>query len=269
MIINIGNHEFSEVWDGVFYKKLSDYPNISDFELKNIIDFIAYEKMNNRNCEIVCESSDLLHYIKTEITKTDYYKNISVPNKITECTACLDKGCLTKYVCHTTPLENAIKIFKAEKLLSAINARKITAEELQKENRNAANDPLDYFDYIMFSWGNCQAGDRLVVERKLNRFPTESDLNKDNFIPGIRFYFRYNDLLKHPNAVIDGVLPVKIKDELVLKDWIYTIVIPTIYKSELENIIPINLKEKVLYLDNIGLDIWQWSEKVYKSIAEL
>ncbi len=30
MIIKIGNFEFTDVWDGVLYKKLSDYPNISD-----------------------------------------------------------------------------------------------------------------------------------------------------------------------------------------------------------------------------------------------
>lgn len=36
MIINVGNHEFSEVWDGVFYKALSDYPNVCDNEMKDI-----------------------------------------------------------------------------------------------------------------------------------------------------------------------------------------------------------------------------------------
>lgn len=30
MKINIGNHEFTELWDGVLYKALSDYPNVSD-----------------------------------------------------------------------------------------------------------------------------------------------------------------------------------------------------------------------------------------------
>lgn len=30
MKINIGNHEFTELWDGVLYKALSDYPNVSE-----------------------------------------------------------------------------------------------------------------------------------------------------------------------------------------------------------------------------------------------
>ena len=44
MLIKIGDFEFTEVWDGVFYKKLSNYPNISDWEIRTIIEFIEYEK---------------------------------------------------------------------------------------------------------------------------------------------------------------------------------------------------------------------------------
>lgn len=87
-----------------------------------------------------------------------------------------------------------------------------------REKRNAAKDPADYFEYIMLAWGNCQAGDRLVMERALGRFPNEEDLSA-GFHPGVRFYFRYEQLLKHPKAVCDGVLPVKVKDEIILEDW--------------------------------------------------
>ena len=55
MKIDIGKHEFSEVWDGVFYKALSDYPAVSDNEMKDIIDFINYEKANGRDCEITAD----------------------------------------------------------------------------------------------------------------------------------------------------------------------------------------------------------------------
>ena len=34
MKINIGKHEFTECWDGVLYKALSDYPKVSDNEMK-------------------------------------------------------------------------------------------------------------------------------------------------------------------------------------------------------------------------------------------
>lgn len=266
MLIKIGNFEYTEVWDGVFYKKLSNYPNINDWELKNIIEFIEYENNNGRKCKIECGDNNLLNKINKELVNKEKYLRVNPPKLITECTACpYRKGCVTEYVCHTTSLENAKKKFQSGKLLSAVKARGISASELAIENRNAANDPLDYFDYIMFSWGNCQAGDRLVMERKLKRFPNEDDLSK-NFTPGIRFYFKYNILKNHPNVVFDGVLPMKIKDEIILLDWVDKIVIPKDYEKELKDIIPNNLINKIIYIENDCKDIWDWSEKVYSTI---
>jgi hypothetical protein len=135
------------------------------------------------------------------------------------------------------------------------------------ESRNAANDPADYFEYIMFAWGNCQAGDRLVMERKLGRFPDDAELST-GFEPGVRFYFWYDQLLQHPNAICDGVLPMKVKDELILSDWIYKIVIPSKLRPMLESHIPANLAERVLYIENDCRDIWDWSEKVYQMIEQ-
>lgn len=89
-------------------------------------------------------------------------------------------------------MENAVSIFRGGSLLSAVKARNLPAETLCLEPRNAAKDPADYFDYIMFSWGNCQVGDRLVMERKLKRDSNKEDLSAE-FQPGIRFYFKYNE----------------------------------------------------------------------------
>ena len=268
MLIKVGDFEYSEVWDGVFYKKLSNYPNISDWEMKNIIEFIEYENSNGRKCNIECEDENLLKIINKKLANKEIYLKINPPKLITECRACpYRRGCVTNYVCHTTSIENAKKIFQSGKLLSAVKARGVPASKLASEKRNAANDPEDYFDYIMFSWGNCQAGDRLVMERKLKRFPTVEDLSED-FTPGIRFYFRYEVLKKHPNVVFDGVLPMKIKDELILSDWTEKIVIPNNYKDEFKNIIPDNLVDKIIYIENDCKDIWDWSEKVYSTIEQ-
>ena len=49
MKINIGNLEFTELQDGVLYKALSDYPNVSDTEMKDSIDFVNYEKSMEDN----------------------------------------------------------------------------------------------------------------------------------------------------------------------------------------------------------------------------
>lgn len=266
MRIKIGNFEFTEVWDGVFYKKLSAYPQITDWEVRTIIEFIEYENKNGRECTIECEDIDLLKQIKEKIRHKELYLKTPRPSLLTECTACpYRKGCVTDFVCHTTSPDNAAKILQSGKLLSALNARKIPVEELMREKRNAANDPSDYFEYIMFTWGNCQGGDRLVMERTLGHFPDEEELSI-GFNPGVRFYFKYEELLKHPDAVCDGVLPVKVKDEIVLYDWVYKIVIPVKLKSQIESYIPDNLKDRIMYIENDCKDIWDWSEKVYSAI---
>jgi hypothetical protein len=265
MIIQIGNYDFTELWDGVYYKALSDYPHISDWEIKNVIDFMNYEMLNDRSTEIQSDNEDILSYIKMELLNCNKYIDIRRPEKITECTACKHGGCLTRFLCHTSPVENAIKIFECGKLLSAVNARQLPAEDLRKEPRNMAKDPVDFFDYVMFSWGNCQAGDRLVMERKMDRSPTEEDLSV-NFTPGVRFYFDYEKLDKHPNVVHDGFLPMKVKDEVSLRDYVYAIIIPAEHKDKLAHIVPIDLKDKVYYLENDCKDIWNWSEKVYQFI---
>lgn len=155
-------------------------------------------------------------------------------------------------MCHTTAPENAKSIFRCGSLLSAVRARGIPAGELARESRNAANDPADSFDYVMFTWGNCQGGDRLVTERRLGRFPEEANLSS-GFEPGIRFYFRYDVLKTHPGVTFDGVLPMKVRDEVKLR-------------RDMEPCIPADMADRVLYVENDCADIWEWSEKVYRII---
>ena len=269
MQIKIGEFEFTEVWDGVLYKKLANYPSISDWELRTILEFREYESQYGRQCLVACENKEICSIIASALRMPETYRNVPRPGLLTECTACpVRKGCVTEFVCHTTSPENAKKIFDSGKLLSARKARGIPVTELMAESRNAANDPADYFEYIMLAWGNCQAGDRLVMERKLGRFPNETDLSI-HFTPGVRFYFRYDVLANHPERIFDGVLPMKIKNEIVLADWVYRIVIPMELKQELESTVPDNLKSRVIYVENDCADIWDWSEKVYQMIEQI
>ena len=268
MLIIIGDFECTEVWDGVFYKKLSNYPMVSDWEIRTIIEFIEYEKKYGRTCNIECDNENTLQTVLDGIKRKEAYLSVSRPKLLTECTACpYRKGCATDFICHTTSADNAIKIFECGKLLSAQNARQVPVEVLMKESRNAANDPADYFEYIMLAWGNCQAGDRLVMERSLGRFPDENDLSTD-FNPGVRFYFKYEQLISHPNAICDGVLPMKVKDEIDLANWVYRIVIPMKLKAMLVTHISTNLMDKIIYVENDCKDIWDWSEKIYRIIEE-
>ena len=59
MIIKIAEYECTECWDGVFYKKLSDYPNITEWEIQTVYDFINYEKQNGRACSVEADDSIL------------------------------------------------------------------------------------------------------------------------------------------------------------------------------------------------------------------
>lgn len=269
MKVNIAKHDFPTIWDGVYYFVLSDYPHISSWELKKLLAFMNYEKHHGREeIEIICEDADILAAINNAIAHPKTVENALLPAKITECTACKQHGCLTEFVCHTATIENAKKILAGGKLLSAVKAFDKTADELVLDKRNAAGDPADYFNYIMFAWGNCQAGDRLVMERLLNRFPNEDDIGK-NFTPGVRFYFRYKDIIRHPEYVFDGNHPAKVKDELVLSDYLYACVVPEQYQNDFEKLIQPEITDKIHYLSQDGLGIWDWSEKIYDLVERL
>jgi len=151
LYINIANHNFSIIWDNVYYFTLSDYPNISNYELKKILLFIEYEKIHNRNTEIICENDKIMGAVNYALINPIQFLSEQPPKIITECTACHQKGCLTEYLCHTASVEDAKSILKCGNIFSAVKARNKTETELAKEPRNSANDPQDYFNYIMFS----------------------------------------------------------------------------------------------------------------------
>ena len=120
----------------------------------------------------------------------------------------------------------------------------------------------------MFAWGNCQAGDRLVMERNLHRPPSDEEQEK-HFTPGVRFYFRHGDIIRHPNYVFDGYHPAKVKNELVLTDYLFACIVPEHHKRELETCISHELASKVYYLPQDNLGIWDWSERVYDFVVAL
>jgi hypothetical protein len=62
---------------------------------------------------------------------------------------------------------------------------------------------------------------------------------------------------------------MKIKDELTLKDNVFAIIIPELYRENFESIISDDIKAKVFYMDSKNKDIWEWSENVYKFIDTL
>jgi hypothetical protein len=76
-------------------------------------------------------------------------------------------------------------------------------------------------------------------------------------------------LKQHPDAVFEGVLPMKIKNEVILRDWVHAIVIPEAYREEMADFIPNDLQGKIHYINNDCRDIWAWSDKVYAYVKAL
>ena len=272
MRVQITNQEITIIWDGIYYFALSDYPRISAWEMKKLLTFIDYEKQHNRQTEIASDDESILTVVNRAIAHPETFSNVSPPEKLTECTACKQGGCLTEFICHTASLENAKKIFMSGKLLSAVKAFNMDANELVLDKRNAAGDPPDFFEYIMFGWGNCQAGDRLVMERNLIgslNYEAFTEALEKNLIPGVRFYFKYENIVRHPGYVFDGYHPAKVKDELKLSDCLYACIIPLQYKDEMQELILPETEKKVHYLPQDSLGIWDWSERVYDFVKSL
>ncbi|HBL83550.1 MAG: hypothetical protein A2Y17_00380 [Clostridiales bacterium GWF2_38_85] len=84
---------------------------------------------------------------------------------------------------------------------------------------------------------------------------------ENNFTPGIRFYFLYDNLINHPKGCFDGYHSIKIKDELILSNFLYACVITKKYKCELEFLIPTDVSKKVVYLSTENLIMMDWADK--------
>ena len=271
MIVNIANHGGSIVWEGVYYFALSDYPNVSDWELRNLVLFFEYERMHGRKTEIICEDESILYLANNALSNPNSVLSTPKPSIISvpSCINCKKGGCVTDFLCHTTEIQFVESIFESGKLLSAVRARNTTGQELSGEPRNAAKDTPDYFDYVMFTWGNCFAGDSLVMERSLGGVDPSKHFSGEAFKPGVRFYFRYDDILNHKDYANDGHHPAKIKNELSLVDYLHCCLIPATHKDAFEKIIPSNLADRIFFIENNCKDIWEWSDKVYDFASHL
>ena len=268
MILKIYNGEYSLQWDGIYYLSLIDYPNIQEWELEKIAKFIAYEKLHKRQTSIECADSCLKKEILDYIFQHPFLPPFIPTNKIVASTYDLHKRLVTSDYCsHTTTIDTAISIFKTGQLLSAVKAFGRDAEELLLDSRNAASDPIDYFDYVMLGWSNTSSGYRLAMERLLGRAPSEEEL-QEKFIPGVSFHFLYEELIQAPGYMFDGYHVAKIKDMLNLFSELYICIIPTHNKSQFENIIPSQLLDRVYYLDHDGEGLEEWTKKVYRIVLK-
>jgi hypothetical protein len=177
---------------------------------------------------------------------------------------CHEGLCLSDLVCHTTSIQCAASIVQGGRILSACRANGVTGEQMAKDPRNAAGDPPDYFDYIMFGPGNCTAVDKLVLERAIG-YPPSWEEFEDAFRPGVRFFFRADDLRAHPGFTLDGIHE-KIHEELALDPWLVLAVIPADLAESDKLIELARLKlppDRVASFSFNGMHHMDWARMVY------
>jgi len=253
MILKLSNPQTMEAFGierEVYNFALSDYPRISATELKNAVAFIRYEQSYGRKTEIMCEDKEALAVV------IDAAANLDITEMPSE-----------EFVYHATDAAAAKKILSGGKLLSAVKVYGKTGDELAHAKYNSPwNDPADFFEYIMFCGGDQMTGDYVVLSENM---PSEDDLEKGNFNAGIRFYFRFIDITRHPGHAFDGYHPVKVKDVIVLKDYLYACIVPEQYKIKLESSILPELTPKVYYLSQTAISLYNWNKKVYNFIKKL
>lgn len=271
MKVIIARHGCTIQWDGTYYFALPNYPDISAWELRNLVLFAAYEKAHQREAVIECVDSSIMQMVQYALSHPESVIAAERPKTIPghpDCEACKQASCHTDLICHTAGLENAKSILSCGSILSATKARGMAGSELATEKRNAAGDPPDYFDHAMFAWGNCQAGDRLVMERLLDRGPNEDDLST-GFQPAVRFFFQYDAVASHPDIVFDGYHPAKVKGGINLDEYLFACIIPENHRDEFAAIIPSELSRRVHYVKNDCPDIWHWADKVFRFVLDI
>jgi len=269
-LLTVEDYDFSIIWRVSeeiplrhYCFGLSDFPEMTRWDENKIIEFINYENAYNR--KVLMWSADLDLYETIMNFSVDLFESevIEMPDILTHCTACTEKGCHTDLFCHTSSVEDAIKIMESGQLLSASISRNVDTKTLTEEGRNAAGDPEDYFDYVMLSYGNCIAGDRLVNERRLGRMPSEEDLDQ-GFVPGVRFFFDAEDVLYHPSYTPDGYHPCKVKDAIDLEKYLLVGIASKDSEEELRMHLRESLVDKIEFVDNEDAKgIFNWTHKAY------
>jgi hypothetical protein len=254
MILNISEEPITVIENGTYRFQLVNYPHIADYELNSIITFIWYEKSHGRETEVICKNKNIISVVNNAVANLDGIENVLQLEE-------------NKFVYHATNFIAARKILSEGKLLSATKVYSKTGGELAFERRRSSwSDPADYFEYIMFCDGDNPTGDYVVLSEN---FPSDEDLENGNYNAGVRFYFRNEDIIQHPEHTFDGYHAVKVKNEILLFDYLYACIIPEQYKDEIENHILLELMSRVHYLSQSELEISKWNQKVYDFVSKL
>ena len=256
MILKIANENRSIIRKGMYLFSLVEYPTIQEWEWNNILAFISYEKAQGDKLEIVCDDEGILERIQEVADKLDGTEYIPPVDEAIE-----------EFVYHATNVNAAQKILADGKLLSATKAYGKTKEELVIERAaDGWDDPAHFYEYVMFGWGTHLVGDYVVLSEN---FPCADDFEKGNFDAGVRFYIKYEEIIRHKGHTFDGYHPLKVKDEILLSEYLFACIVPEQYKEQIEKCVSKELRGKVHYLQQRGLDLQAWNDKVVEYLSRI
>lgn len=258
MKLQLHKDNFTVIRENTYFFQLVDYPNITRGEWETILEFVKYENVYQRPIEVVCEDDVVRNAVQTAIEQPTTSKN-PLPSSI------IQEDYSNPYAYHATDVLAAGQILKSGKLLSLTKVCGKTGEEIHNEKQGTHFcDPADYYEYIMFGWGADPVGDYVVLSMN---FPSQEELEQGQYDAGIRFYFKYEELLHHPNRMFDGYHAIKIKEELDLHDYLYACIVPEQFQKQIQDKVPTELFPKVHYLKQRGISFNEWNEKVYQYIS--
>lgn len=217
-----------------------DGPTVLDHQV--LADFRAYEARHARLVEVAAdpELSDWSRW-PTPRRRPGPREHASQC-----CTHVYSDGCNSSLVCHGTPAAVAATILRQGLLLPAVDVTGQTAEELARSS--TWGEPPDYFDHVMFANGRCTAPEAVARSRSIGR-----DLEPLDLTPGyptaVRFCFDWSDLAAHPDAVFDGVHPVKIGGPVELDRHLVAVVVNRAHVEAVSIALKSSFAERVIVLD--------------------
>jgi hypothetical protein len=268
----------------------SGYPHPDERDLHDLNAYCLYELAHGRRVAIWGEDEGIRQVVVAalgaffapgardmdgfvaEAMRSQRERVLALPpvEKVTRCRFCEAQGCMTDLLCHGTDEETAARIISSGRILSARRGREAPPEVLVSEPRNAAGDPADYFDYVMFAAGNCPGPDKLVYERMYGYVPSWEDFAAA-FQPAVKFFFRTVDLVNHPGFCADGYHPAKIRGELALEPLLRAVVIPGELPEAVSLVALAREKlgaSRVASFSSSGCDPRQWAHEVYESVKQ-
>ena len=128
--------------------------------------------------------------------------------------------------------------------------------------KSKQTDPDDYYDYVMFSFGNCSKPDKFIMEQFFNG-NLKNNIKANRFFKGVRFYFLYKDIINEKDFIMDGYHSCKVKNKVSLVN-LKAIVAPEYMKSTLVNSNTEKYLNKMVFL-NSNYNCDEWARHAYQA----